>query len=202
MSENEKNYNRYYIYRGYDERIIGIREYRHWYVPIRDFKYIIYDGIIEEKVMNDMYNYGWNYNSEEDSYRIVFRQQYSEYTLKNCQDETNELIIWERFENFILLYTRLYAKSSIDIMNDFYILDEIRSHSMIGSVGPLLQNLQNLNEYNYSLDDIINQELVRLEDKKNIISFINTQRHNLKKLISEKKYDEALSYIKKTHRSW
>ena len=202
MSENEKNYNRYYIYRGYDERIIGIREYRHWYVPIRDFKYIIYDGIIKEKVMNDMYNYGWNYSSEEDSYRIVFRQQYSEYTLKKCQDETNELIIWERFENFILLYTRLYAKSSIDIMNDFYILDEIRSHSMIGSVGPLLQNLQNLNEYNYSLDDIINQELVRLEDKKNIISFINIQRYNLKKLISEKKYDEALSYIKKPHGSW
>ena len=149
-----------------------------------------------------MYNYGWNYSSEEDSYRIVFRQQYSEYTLKKCQDETNELIIWERFENFILLYTRLYAKSSIDIMNDFYILDEIRSHSMIGSVGPLLQNLQNLNEYNYSLDDIINQELVRLEDKKNIISFINIQRYNLKKLISEKKYDEALSYIKKPHGSW
>jgi len=199
---SEKEYNRYYIYRGYDERIIGIREYKHWYVPIRDFKYVVYDGIIEEKVMNDMYNYGWNYNNDEDSYRIVFRQQYSEYTLKNCQDETNELIIWERFENFILLYTRLYAKSSIDIMNDFYILDEIRSHSITGTVGPLLQNLQNLNEYNYSLDDIINQELVRLEDKKNIISFINTQRHNLKKLISEKKYDEALSYIKKTHRSW
>jgi hypothetical protein len=199
---SEKEYNRYYIYRGYDERIIGIREYKHWYVPIRDFKYVVYDGIIEEKVMNDMYNYGWNYNDDEDSYRIVFRQQYSEYTLKNCQDETNELIIWERFENFILLYTRLYAKSSIDIMNDFYILDEIRSHSITGTVGPLLQNLKNLNEYNYSLDDIINQELVRLEDKKNIISFINTQRHNLKKLISEKKYDEALSYIKKTHRSW
>jgi hypothetical protein len=73
---------------------------------------------------------------------------------------------------------------------------------MTGSVGPILQNLQNLNEYNYSLDDIIDQELVRLEDKKNIISYINTQRHNLKKLILEKKYDEALSYIKKTHESW
>jgi hypothetical protein len=200
MSENE--YNRYYLYKGCDERIIGIREYKHWYVPIRDFKYIVYDGIIKQDVINDMYNFGWNYNSEKGSHIIVFRQQYSEYTLEKCQNQTNELIIWERFENFILLYTRLYAKSSIDIMNDLYILDEIRSHSMTGSVGPILQNLQNLNEYNYSLDDIIDQELVRLEDKKNIISYINTQRHNLKKLILEKKYDEALSYIKKTHESW
>jgi hypothetical protein len=31
---------RYYIYRGFDKRIIGIKEYTHWYVPIREFDYI------------------------------------------------------------------------------------------------------------------------------------------------------------------
>ena len=194
--------NRYYIYRGYDRRIIAIREYRHWYIPIREFKYIIYDGIIKQKVIDEIYNYGWNYDNEKQNYKLVFRQQYSEYILKNCQDETKELIIWENFENFILLYTRAYAKSNIDIMNDFYILDEIRSHSITGNIGPLLKNLRDLNQYDYSLDDIINQELLRLEDKKNIISFINTQRYNIKNLIAEKKYDEALNYIKKTHGSW
>ena len=58
MMEN----NRYYIYKGYEGRIIGLREYRHWYVPIREFRYIIYDGDhhLEYILKNGIHNYSWN----------------------------------------------------------------------------------------------------------------------------------------------
>jgi hypothetical protein len=192
--------NRYYIYKGYDKRIIGIREYRHWYVPIREFEYIIYDGYIRSEIMNDIHNYGWN--KRDDEYVLVFRQQYSPHILKNCTDEAQELELWENFEDFILKYTRSYAKSPVDMMHDFYLLDEIRTYKSNKEIGPLIQNLITLNKNDYSVDDIIEKELMRIEDKKNIISFINLQRNNLKQLISDKKYKQASDYIKKTHGSW
>tara|TARA_R110000868_G_scaffold411117_2_gene701866 strand:+ start:4434 stop:5021 length:588 start_codon:yes stop_codon:yes gene_type:complete len=191
---------RYYIYRGYDKRIIGIKEYTHWYVPIREFDYIIYDGHIKNETFNDMHNYGWNVRDDE--YVIIFRQQYSNEILKKCQEDAIALDLWEKFENFILRYTRFYAKSSFDTMYDLYIMDEINIYKSNINIGPLIKSLLDLNSNDYSINDIIEKELVRIEDKKNIVSFINTQRHNLKNLIAEKKYDEALNYIKKNHRSW
>jgi hypothetical protein len=191
---------RYYVYRGYDKRIIGIREYTHWYVPIREFDYIIYDGHIKNEVFNDMHNYGWNVRDDE--YVIVFRQQYSHEILKKCQEDAIVLDLWEKFENFILRYTRFYAKSPFDTMYDLYIMDEINTYKSNGNIGPLIKGLIDLNISGYSINDIIEKELVRIEDKKNIVSFINLQKHNLKQLIAEKNYEEASLYIKKNHKSW
>lgn len=191
---------RYYIYRGYDKRIIGIKEYQHWYVPIREFDYIIYDGNIKSEILNDMYNYGWNIRDDE--YTLVFRQQYSQQILKKCQEEAIELALWESFENFILRYTRFYAKSPFDIMYDLYIMDDINIYKTNGVTGPLLKSLIEIDNIGYSIDDIIEKELLKIDDKKNIVSFINLQKNNLKKLISEKKYEEASLYIKKNHKSW
>jgi len=133
---------------------------------------------------------------------IVFRQQYSPNILQKCQEEAIELDLWEKFENFILRYTRFYAKSPIDIMYDTYIIDEIKTYKETKIIGSIIKNLIELDSNNYSADDIIEKELLRIEDKKNVISFINLQRHNLKELISEKKYQEADIYIKKNHKSW
>ena len=96
----------------------------------------------------------------------------------------------------------MYAKNFIEMLNDVYILDEIKNYNTNKEIGPLLKNLHSLNDNNYSIEDIVDREAIKIEDKKNILMFINTQRHNLKTLISEKKYEEALSYIKKTHASW
>lgn len=96
----------------------------------------------------------------------------------------------------------MYAKNFIEMLSDIYILDEIKDYINNNKTGQLLNNLYLMNENNYSLEDIVNKEIIKIEDKKNILMFIDTQRHNLKKLISEKKYEEALSYIKKTHASW
>lgn len=192
--------NRYYIYRGHDKRIIGIREYKHWYVPIREFDYIIYDGHIKDDVINDIHNYGWNTRDGKEV--IVFRQQYSHQILKRCQEEAIELNLWEKFEDFVLRYTRFYAKYPIDIMYDTYIIDEIRTYRETKITGPIINGLIELDTNNYSIDNIIEKELMKIEDKKNILSFINLQRYNLKKLISEKKYEEADIYIKKNHKSW
>jgi hypothetical protein len=191
---------RYYIYRGFDKRIIGIREYTHWYVPIREFNYIIYDGQIKDEVFSNMHNYGWNLRENKNV--IVFRQQYSDQIYKKCQEEVVELGLWEQFENFILRYTRFYSKTPFDILYDLYIMDEINTHKLTGTTGSLINGLLDLNSNGYSVDDIIERELVRIEDKKNIVSFINLQKHNLKQLIADKNYEEASSYIKKHHRSW
>lgn len=190
---------RYYIYRGYDKRIIGIKEYQHWYVPIREFDYIIYDGHIKNEVFDDIHNHGWNVRDGE--YVIVFRQQYSSEIFQKCQEDAIVLDLWEKFENFILKYTRFYAKSPFDTMYDLYIMDEIKTYKSNGNTGPLIKGLLDLNN-NYSIDDVIEKELMRIEDKKNIVSFINLQKHNLKQLIAEKNYEEANLYIKKNHKSW
>lgn len=87
-------------------------------------------------------------------------------------------------------------------MYDLYITDEINTYKSNGNTGPLIKSLLDININNYSIDDIIEKELVRIEDKKNIVSFINLQKHNLKQLIAEKNYEEASLYIKKNHKSW
>jgi hypothetical protein len=147
-----------------------------------------------------MHNYGWNVRDDE--YVIVFRQQYSDEILKKCQEDAIALDLWEKFENFILRYTRFYAKSPFDTMYDLYIMDEINIYKSNGNIGPLIKSLLDLNSNDYSINDIIEKELVRIEDKKNIVSFINLQKHNLKQLIIDKNYEEAFLYIKKNHKSW
>jgi len=187
---------RYYIYTGYDKRIIKIVEYKHWYIPIRDYKFHIFDGKINPIVFLDPHNYSFLNN------KIVKKPEYSFSILNECKEQILEILIWETFETYIYNYTRIYAKNLIEVLNDVYIVEEIKKYSIDGSIGLLLENMHSFDENNNSLDDIVEREKLKIEDKKNILMFINTQRHNLKKLISEKKYEEALSYIKKTHDSW
>jgi hypothetical protein len=187
---------RYYIYIGTDRRIIKIQEYKHWYTPVREFKFFTFDGKINPKVFINPHEYTL------DKDEIVQKPNCSFQVLQQCKEEALEVIIWERFENFIFNYTRMYAKNFIEMLSDIYILDEIKDYINNNKTGQLLNNLYLMNENNYSLEDIVNKEILKIEDKKNILMFIDTQRHNLKKLISEKKYEEALSYIKKTHASW
>lgn len=187
---------RYYIYIGTDRRIIKIREYKHWYTPVREFKFFTFDGKINPIVFLNPHEYTLDRNE------IVKKPDCSFQTLQQCKEEALELVIWERFESFVFNYTRMYAKNFIEMLNDVYILDEIKNYNTNKEIGPLLKNLHSLNDNNYSIEDIVDREAIKIEDKKNILMFINTQRHNLKTLISEKKYEDALSYIKKTHASW
>lgn len=187
---------RYYIYIGSDRRIIHVREFKHWYTPVREFKFFTFDGKINPKVLLNIHDYTLDKNE------IVKKAPCSFQLLQQCKEESLEVLIWERFEAFVFNYTRMYAKNFIEIFNDIYILDEIKTYNLSKEVGPILNNLHSLNNHEYSIEDIIDRESLKIEDKKNILMFINTQRHNLKKLISEKKYEEALSYIKQTHSSW
>jgi hypothetical protein len=187
---------RYYIYIGYDNRILKIVEYKHWYIPIREFKFFTFDG----KINPNVFAYPHNYAFLND--KVIEKPNCSFQTLQNCKEEALEILIWERFETFVYNYTRMYSKNLIELHNDIHIMDEIKIYENTKEIGQLLNNLYVCNENNYSLDDIIEKEKLKIEDKKNVLMFINTQRHNLKLLIKEKKYEEALSYIKKNHRSW
>jgi hypothetical protein len=199
-NEQPQTTNRYYLYVGSDSRLIAIREYKLWYTPIREFRYEIFDGFIPENIKQYIHHFG--YITSNGEVMLVRKETNSTDIIDKCKEEALELHIWELFELFVVNYTKLYTKNFIDIMTDFYILDEIRLYNFTGEVGTFLSNFQKNNEYNYSLDDIIKREMMKIEDKKNIMFFLNNQRSNIKKLVSEKNYEEALSYIKQTHKGW
>ena len=187
---------RYYIYIGYDKRIIKIVEYKNWYIPIRDYTFYIFDGKINPRVLLDPHNYSFSNNKIEKKLECSFN------TLNECKEQALEILIWETFETYIYNYTRIYTKNLIEVLTDVYIIEEIKNYNINGITGPLLENMHSFNKNNNSLDDIVEREKLKIEDKKNILMFIDTQRHNLKKMILEKRYEEALNYIKKTHNSW
>ena len=186
-------YNRFYIYIGTNSRIIGIREYTHWYVPIKNFSYYIFEGGISQEIFKDLHNYCLKIKG--DKLYISFKGNYSEYTFNKCTEEAKELEIWEKFETFISNYTKKFS-NPIDIMNDIYLLDEIRNYIKTNDIGPLLTNIKDTDDNQYSIDDIVQSELIKIEDKKNILSFINTQKQNIKKMIANKQFEEVLNYIK------
>lgn len=191
----------YYLYLGNDSRIIGIRPYREHYVPQREFRFFLYDKEPEPRHFEDMYNYGVNVRDNETI--IVIRGPCSAEAIEKCKKDSEKLEILENFENYKYNYTRSYAKNPIEMMYDFFLLAEIADYNSTGNVGIMLAELHQFDRINgYTIGDTVAREMMKLQDKKNMLNYINTQNRNLTKLLSENRFDEARSSIKNSHISW
>ena len=144
--------------------------------------------------MKQLHNYSIGFNEEAPQY--TKRLKATEYILETIEKQNKIIEVLEKYENFMWYYLRAYNSSVVMQHTYTYIMAEIEDYKLNGKVGPLLNAIKT-SEPEYTIDDIIEREAMKHEDIKNMFSYMYLVESNVKSLIKQGKYDEALFVVKK-----
>jgi len=185
-----------FVYVGHDKRIIKIVDSRSNYSPIvYEEMHAVFTPYIPDEVVNDMHNYSIQFN-DNDAPEYVKRLKATDYILEMIEKQKKIIRVLEKYENFMWYYLRAYNSSVVMQHTYAYIMAEIEDYKLSGNVGSLLNAIKTA-EPEYTIDDIVEKETMKHEDIKNMFSYMYLVESNVKSLIKQGKYDEALFLVKK-----
>jgi len=185
--------NEYVVYTGHDNRVAHISKNNIDYVPVvyEKIPYYFMDTIPEEE------NY-YNYSIKEIRNSLVYekRLNVTETIQESLVKQKKIISILEKLNAFSRFYLRAYDTSYVSRYMSSFLKEEIDTYKKTGEIGTVLRSLVE-NQSLYNVDDIVARELMKMEDIKNMLSYLYQIETRVKNLIEEEKYKDAVFLLKK-----
>jgi len=168
-------------------RLISVAPWDPTVIPTKKYRAIIYNNILPKGLLEDPHSYEVRVLVKDIRFH---KHPISDEAREELKNLSKEILILEKFNSFCKKQHDDYFPNPIDAVTDLWVAQEIAEVTAGSDPGLLL--LKKLEQSpNYDLDDVIESELIRQQDIKNRLVFVQDIKKKIDELINLGEYDKA-----------
>ena len=156
-------------------------------IPTTKYKAIVYNNVLPKGVLDDPHSYEVRVLVKDTRFH---KHPISDAAREELKNTAKEILILEKFNSFCKKQHDDFFPNQIDVVTNLWVAQEIVEVTAGSDPGLLLsKKLEQLP--NYDLDDVIQCELIRQQDIKNRLIFVQDIKQKIEELIDLGEYDKA-----------